>query len=285
MTFPIRSGPRHEPCSRERTRELTGDLTARVGTAGFVRSGAVVCTWRAMVYYRQCLLATGILAAAITVRTGAISFAPAGNCAGARRHARVPGPDPQPAPAQTPAAPQPPAGAHVIVAAQAGGYVGTEKCLECHSEKGEPLKATAHGQVKNPRSPAATHGCESCHGPGQAHVEDDASGHMPKIKEMKPAEANQICLACHNRADHVGWEGSAHERAESHLHHLPQRPQSEVSRAAAGEGDAARTLRHMPSDAGGQDGARRRAHAGARRQDVLLVVSQPAWLDQQRQDC
>ena len=35
---------------------------------------------------------------------------------------------------------------------------------------------------------------------------------MPKIKEMKPAEANQICLTCHNRADHVGWEGSAHER-------------------------------------------------------------------------
>jgi len=25
---------------------------------------------------------------------------------------------------------------------------------------------------------------------------------MPKIKDMKPAEANQICLTCHNRADH-----------------------------------------------------------------------------------
>ena len=85
-----------------------------------------------MVYYRQCLLATGILAAAITVRTGAISFAPQ---ATAPAPAATPAPQaatPQPAPAQTPATPQPPAGAHVLVAAQAGGYVGTEKCLECH---------------------------------------------------------------------------------------------------------------------------------------------------------
>src|SRR5436190_2394412 len=36
----------------------------------------VDCAWRAMVYHRHCLLATGLLAAAITVRTGAISLAP-----------------------------------------------------------------------------------------------------------------------------------------------------------------------------------------------------------------
>ena len=193
-----------------------------------------------MVYYRQCLFATGILAAAITVRTGAISFAPQ---APAPAPAAVPTPQaatPQPAPAQTPAAPQAPAGAHVLVAAQAGGYVGTEKCLECHSEKGEPLKATAHGQVKNPRSPAATHGCESCHGPGQAHVEDDASGHMPKIKEMKPAEASQICLTCHNRADHVGWEGSAHERRNlscttCHSVHSPKSAERQLVKATQTE--------------------------------------------------
>ena len=133
-----------------------------------------------------------------------------------------------------------------------GGYVGTEKCLECHSDKGESLKGTAHGQVKNPRSPAATHGCESCHGPGLAHVQDDASGHMPKIKEMKPVEANQICLACHNRADHVAWEGSAHERRNltcttCHSVHSPKSIERQLVKATQPN------LRHLPSAAGGQD--------------------------------
>jgi len=159
-----------------------------------------VRVWRVTVHYRLCLVAACVLATAITVRAaGAISF-------GAPPQSTPQTSGSKPAPGQT--AGQKPASAP----AAAGGYVGTAKCLECHEEQGEKLKGTPHAQAKNPRSPAATHGCESCHGPGQAHVEDDASGHMPKIKEMKPGEVNQICLTCHNRSDHVGWEGSAHER-------------------------------------------------------------------------
>ena len=149
-------------------------------------------------YHRQYLLAACLLAAAITARMGAIPLASQANSqsGGAK-------------PATPLASSQNPATA---LPAQAGDYVGTAKCLECHTDQGETLKGTPHGQEKNPRSPAAVHGCESCHGPGKAHVEDDASGHMPKIKEMKPGEANQICLSCHNRGAHAGWEGSAHER-------------------------------------------------------------------------
>ncbi|HEY2150503.1 MAG TPA: DmsE family decaheme c-type cytochrome [Vicinamibacterales bacterium] len=94
----------------------------------------------------------------------------------------------------------------------AAGYVGSDTCEVCHSDKADSLKGTLHAQVKNPRTPAATHGCESCHGPGQAHVDDDAKGHIRKFGQIKPAEMNETCLTCHNRGEHAGWDGSTHDR-------------------------------------------------------------------------
>ena len=64
---------------------------------------------------------------------------------------------------------------------------------------------------------------------------------------------------------------------------MPQRAPPGRCRAPAGEGDGNRTLCDLSSPAGDQDGTRGRAHAGARRQDVVLVVPQPARLDQQRE--
>ena len=92
------------------------------------------------------------------------------------------------------------------------GYVGSDTCITCHDPEGASMKGTGHAQAKNPRTPAAMHGCESCHGPGQAHVDDDAKGHIKKFKAMKPDEVNETCLTCHNRGNHAGWEGSGHER-------------------------------------------------------------------------
>jgi hypothetical protein len=70
---------------------------------------------------------------------------------------------PAPSPAQTPT-PLP------------SGYAGSDTCVLCHADQEASLKSTKHGQTANPRSPAAKLGCESCHGPGQAHVDDDAKG-------------------------------------------------------------------------------------------------------------
>ncbi len=95
---------------------------------------------------------------------------------------------------------------------QAAGYVGQDTCLTCHADKGKVYNATEHGHASNPRAPAAQHGCESCHGPGKAHV--DGGGDKTKIKRftgMTPAEVNQTCDRCHNRGTHAEWIGSMHD--------------------------------------------------------------------------
>jgi DmsE family decaheme c-type cytochrome len=102
------------------------------------------------------------------------------------------------------------------------------------------MKGSAHAQAKNPRTPAATLGCESCHGPGQAHVDDEAKGHIKKFKQMKPAEVSETCLTCHNRGDHAAWEGSTHESRNltcttCHSVHAPKSFESQLVAATQTE--------------------------------------------------
>ena len=80
----------------------------------------------------------------------------------------------------------------------------------CAIRRARRSRALPHGQANNPRSPAAGLGCESCHGPGQAHVDDDAKGHIKKFAQLKADQASETCLTCHNRGEHAGWEGGAH---------------------------------------------------------------------------
>ena len=97
-------------------------------------------------------------------------------------------------------------------AASASGYVGEETCLTCHEDRAKGYHGSAHSRTQDPRTPAATKGCESCHGPGQAHV--DGGGDKTKIKalgSMSPKEVNETCLSCHNRSNHNEWAGSKHD--------------------------------------------------------------------------
>ncbi len=90
------------------------------------------------------------------------------------------------------------------------GYAGSDTCVTCHSDMESTLKGSKHAQALNLRTPAAQQNCESCHGPGQAHVDDDAKGHIRKFGAMKAAEVSETCLACHNRGPHAAWEASKH---------------------------------------------------------------------------
>ena len=95
---------------------------------------------------------------------------------------------------------------------QAGGYVGDDACLECHEDQGSVNK-TPHGRAANPRTPKANQGCESCHGPGQAHVDDDDKGKILRFGDTKEDArvGNETCLSCHTKGPHALWDGSAHD--------------------------------------------------------------------------
>jgi DmsE family decaheme c-type cytochrome len=106
----------------------------------------------------------------------------------------------------------------------APAYVGDQTCLTCHEGLSPGLTAkyghTVHARVLNEangRTELARHGCESCHGPGGAHVEAGGGkgvGGMVSFADDTPeavARGNGACLACHKGGDRSYWHGSAHD--------------------------------------------------------------------------
>ena len=86
-------------------------------------------------------------------------------------------------------------------AAAAADYVGGAVCKTCHPDiwqnfyKNAHYKSVAAGDLPPERT-----GCESCHGPGKAHVE--ARGGKATIRAfslMEPQQVLDACLACHVR--------------------------------------------------------------------------------------
>jgi len=63
-------------------------------------------------------------------------------------------------------------------------YAGQAACEECHDDVSAVHAKDVHASVQ----------CETCHGPGAAHIED------PDIP-MKPANRKDDCLVCHRRLD------------------------------------------------------------------------------------
>jgi DmsE family decaheme c-type cytochrome len=164
--------------------------------------------------------ATGALTAClIAIAMASVAERPVA-AAAAPRTTTVPAPTPALMPAPVRAAAQrataPPAQGSASqrtaapAKAPAGEYVGEETCLTCHED--QAYKGTKHGLAFNERTPAATHGCESCHGPGKAHAESGNPDQIRNLRKMKPQEASEVCATCHNRGEHALWEGSQHDQ-------------------------------------------------------------------------
>ncbi|MDP2390258.1 MAG: multiheme c-type cytochrome, partial [Acidobacteriota bacterium] len=91
------------------------------------------------------------------------------------------------------------------------GYVGADTCATCHEGYDKNVAGTKHGFKANPGTPAAQQGCESCHGPGEAHVNDPEKIKPILLAKVSASQSNQQCQTCHSRGEHALWEGSQHE--------------------------------------------------------------------------
>jgi DmsE family decaheme c-type cytochrome len=92
------------------------------------------------------------------------------------------------------------------------GYIGSEACATCHTGYDTSIAASKHGQAMNPRSPAAGFGCETCHGPGEAHASDPEKIKPVQFDKLHAADVTANCASCHNRGAHALWKGSQHEQ-------------------------------------------------------------------------
>ena len=96
--------------------------------------------------------------------------------------------------------------------AASSDFVGSETCAACHADVSKNFDSNPHSRL------ALMHGgqgatCESCHGPGKAHV--DGGGDVTKIFRFTTASAKQIdakCLGCHAQA-HPDFARSEHAKA------------------------------------------------------------------------
>jgi len=123
----------------------------------------------------------------------------------------------------------------------AQGYVGEKTCLTCHEAQSKGYHGSAHSRAWNPRTPSAGQGCESCHGPGSAHV--DGGGDKSKIKTyetMTPQQASETCLTCHARGERALWTGSQHDGRNMscvtcHSVHAPKSEKAQLKTVAQTE--------------------------------------------------
>jgi DmsE family decaheme c-type cytochrome len=96
--------------------------------------------------------------------------------------------------------------------ANSADYVGQDTCVTCHEDQVKGFRDNPHTRL------ALEHGgkgvtCESCHGPGKAHVE--SGGDASKIFRFTTATPKQVaerCLTCHAGA-HPNFDRTAHGEA------------------------------------------------------------------------
>jgi predicted CXXCH cytochrome family protein len=72
-------------------------------------------------------------------------------------------------------------------------FVGSKACAECHDNVTGMFHDATHAKLMAAGDNAINMGCESCHGPGSAHVR--SGGELNTI--VNPGNSPQTCFQCH----------------------------------------------------------------------------------------
>jgi DmsE family decaheme c-type cytochrome len=97
-------------------------------------------------------------------------------------------------------------------AADSTDFVGQETCATCHADVVKKFGTNPHTLLALQHAGKGVT-CESCHGPGKAHVE--GGGDVTKIRrfdKLSTKETDETCLGCHAGA-HPNFERSPHAKA------------------------------------------------------------------------
>jgi nitrate/TMAO reductase-like tetraheme cytochrome c subunit len=91
---------------------------------------------------------------------------------------------------------------------------GAKACLDCHeTDHVMGIMKTAHGKVEDPKTPAATRECQSCHGPSAKHMMfpmQVENVHFGKKSTSDAVSQNVMCLECHHDGHRENWKAGAH---------------------------------------------------------------------------
>jgi predicted CXXCH cytochrome family protein len=108
-------------------------------------------------------------------------------------------------------------------------YAGSETCQACHEDQFKYFSKTAHSHLVNVSSwKGKVVGCESCHGPGKAHVESGGDKSLIRsFKNMGAKLSSETCLSCHaGKEEHNSFRRGEHWRnnvgcTDCHYSHQP----------------------------------------------------------------
>ena len=130
----------------------------------------------------------------------------------------------------------------------AADFVGSKACKTCHPDiwstfyKNPHFKSLASGKESQENT-----GCESCHGPGKAHV-DATGGKATIVAFSQLARKNAGRVSALPRPDHVASQYPAQfaHPAGRGLHQLPFDPQIDRAQIPTRETTTIRAVLHLP---------------------------------------
>ncbi len=91
-------------------------------------------------------------------------------------------------------------------------YVTSATCASCHEDLAKKFARNPHQILETHRGEGwQERSCESCHGPGQLHVEAGDGSQIVAFGRLSTREVNANCLSCHARMEsHAGGPASLH---------------------------------------------------------------------------